>query len=128
VFAQDTVSAGSGGTIFIFAKDVTGIQPNNISAGGGNSYNNNGAGGGGLVKVSYATVNQTIFSYSLWININQGYQPNSTNQVLFNGIFYGPLCLGGQQADYLKCANCSPKSYSTLGDPVCRPCPSSKLY
>jgi hypothetical protein len=60
VYVDDTISAGSGGTIFIFSKNLTGVQPNNISAGGGSSYGDNGAGGGGLVKISYATVNQTI--------------------------------------------------------------------
>ena len=69
VYVNDTISAGSGGTIFIFSKNLTGMNLNNISAGGGNSYNNNGAGGGGLVKISYANVNQTMNRDSLWINI-----------------------------------------------------------
>jgi hypothetical protein len=78
-----------------------------------------------LVKVSYNSVNQNP-SYSLWININQGYQNNSPNILIYsNGIFYGPLCEGGHMAYYLGCTPCNSTSFSTLGDPVCRPCPYS---
>lgn len=56
VNVNDSLSAGSGGTIFITAKDMVGLGANNISATGGNSGNNKGGGGGGLVKISYSTV------------------------------------------------------------------------
>lgn len=70
---NDTLSAGSGGTIFITAKEMVGLGPNNISATGGNSGNNKGGGGGGLVKISFVNVSANV-SYSLWVDINQGYQ------------------------------------------------------
>ena len=70
---NDTLSAGSGGTIFITAKDMVGLGPNNISATGGNSGNNKGGGGGGLVKISFVNVSANV-PYSLWVDMNQGYQ------------------------------------------------------
>lgn len=96
VYFADNLSAGSGGTIFISSKNITGSGANNISAMGGSSYNNNGAGGGGIVKISYTTFQQNPIG-SMWVNINQGYQPNS--QLITtssNGLFYGPQCLAGQ--------------------------------
>lgn len=70
---NDSLSAGSGGTIFITAKDIVGLGPNNISATGGNSGNNKGGGSGGLIKISFLTVYYNV-TYSLWVDINQGYQ------------------------------------------------------
>jgi len=70
-------------------------------AAGGNSYNGNGAGSGGLIKLSSQNVTRQ-FPTSLWIDINQGNQSNNPSySVSNNGIFYGPLCYGGQQMDYL---------------------------
>lgn len=86
---------------------MVGLGVNNISASGGDSYNDQGGGGGGLIKISYLSVEQQP-SYSLWININQGYQNNSPNiNLQSNGIFYGPLCHGGSMAYYLGCISCN---------------------
>ncbi len=46
------VSAGSGGTIFLYTKILSGNYTN-FSAAGGASFNNNGSGAGGIVKISY---------------------------------------------------------------------------
>jgi hypothetical protein len=53
VSANDNLSGGSGGTIFMTSTSIYGYGLNNISAAGGSSYNNNGSGSGGLVKISY---------------------------------------------------------------------------
>lgn len=46
------VSAGSGGTLFLYTKKLSG-NFSNFSAAGGASYNNNGSGAGGIVKISF---------------------------------------------------------------------------
>lgn len=73
VNAQDELSAGSGGTIFVTSKNITGVGKNVIAASGGNSSNNKGAGGGGLVKISFVNSTETPPG-SLFINIYQGVQ------------------------------------------------------
>ncbi len=96
VSVNDSLSAGSGGTIFITTNFINGSGYNYIKSAGGDSYNNLGAGGGGLIKVTYVNRKQNPED-SLWINISQGYQMNSPNQSVYsNGIFYGPVCPGGQ--------------------------------
>ena len=94
-----------------------------VKAIGGNSYNNNGSGGGGVIKVSY----ENMPANNLIINISQGIQ-NGEKGFLSNstGIFYGPVCNPGTYVSSLQCVNCNGKSYSSLGSPVCRPCP--QLY
>lgn len=96
VYIGDDLSAGSAGTIFISSKSIVGVGSNNVSAMGGNSFNNNGAGGGGIVKISYTNYTYNSIS-SIWVNINQGYQPNYQNfSTSSNGLFYGTLCTSGQ--------------------------------
>lgn len=50
------VSAGSGGTLFLYTGLLSGNY-SNFSAAGGASFNNNGSGAGGIVKVSYMSRN-----------------------------------------------------------------------
>ena len=61
---------------------------------------------------------------NLIIDITQGMQ-NGVKGVMSNstGIFYGPVCNPGTYVSYLRCLNCNATNYSSLGDPVCRPCP-----
>jgi hypothetical protein len=70
---QDELSAGSGGTIFVTSKNITGVGRNIVAASGGNSSNNKGAGGGGLVKISFVNSTETPPG-SLFVNIYQGIQ------------------------------------------------------
>ena len=46
------ISAGSGGTIFLYTNILIGDYAN-FSAAGGSSTNNNGSGAGGIIKISY---------------------------------------------------------------------------
>jgi hypothetical protein len=67
------ISAGSGGTIFLYTTNFTGNKAN-FSAAGGGSINSGGSGSGGIIKISYeTTLNNT--RNSLWVNVSQGYQP-----------------------------------------------------
>jgi len=92
---------------------------------GGNSYNNNGSGGGGLIKISFESSSLTAGTNNFRINISQGIQNNASgNLTSSTGIFYGPICNPGTYVSYLSCLKCGPYSYSSLGDPVCRPCPN----
>lgn len=67
------VSAGSGGTLFLYTLDLVGGYTN-FSAAGGASYNNNGSGAGGIVKISFQ--NSSFYNDdSMWVNVSSGYQP-----------------------------------------------------
>lgn len=46
------ISAGSGGTIFLYTNILQGDNVN-FSAAGGSCSNNNGSGAGGIIKISY---------------------------------------------------------------------------
>lgn len=52
---NDSLSAGSGGVIYMYSELMSGNQTN-ISAFGGSSYNNKGAGSGGMVKIAYQQI------------------------------------------------------------------------
>ena len=49
---DEHLSAGSGGTIFLYTYFLEGTC-SNFSAMGGSSYNQNGSGGGGIIKMSF---------------------------------------------------------------------------
>lgn len=85
------VSAGSGGTLFLYTLDLVGGYTN-FSAAGGASYNNNGSGAGGIVKISFQ--NSSFYNDdSMWVNVSSGYQPHEPEMIFQNnGIFYGKFC------------------------------------
>jgi hypothetical protein len=67
------VSAGSGGTLFLYTINLVGSNTT-FSAAGGASYNNNGSGAGGIVKISFLN-SEFVVVESMWVNVSSGYQP-----------------------------------------------------
>jgi hypothetical protein len=122
VYENSSLSAGSGGVVYMYSYYLGGNNTN-ISAFGGSSYNNRGAGSGGIVKISYQILEAQGI---VWINVDQGYQPSEPTQTLeANGLFYGPLCPAGTIRWYLGCKTCSPNTYNMISNEYCLPCPKS---
>lgn len=67
------ISAGSGGTLFLYTNNFTGSY-SIFSAAGGASYNNRGAGAGGIIKISFE--NNYTNPSTMWVNVSAGYQSN----------------------------------------------------
>ena len=99
---DNDLSAGSGGTLFIYSQGLFGSHCN-FSSSGGASYNVNGSGGGGIVKISYDHY-KFYEENSMWVNVTPGYQPpDSRLKFSANGLFYGTFCTPGYYQLYLAC-------------------------
>lgn len=121
------LSAGSGGTLFMYTEKLTG-NFTNFTAAGGASYNNNGSGAGGIVKISYNSMNFSL-SDSMLVNVKSGFQPSPPNMsVQTSGIFYGVFCKPGEYVNFLGCFPCEYGSFSLLGDSSCQTCPVAQNY
>ena len=96
------VSAGSGGTLFMYSEGLIGTHCN-FSSSGGPSYNVNGSGGGGIIKISYDHY-KFYYPNSMWVNVTPGYQPPDVDyEFSANGLFYGTFCTAGYYQLYLAC-------------------------
>lgn len=69
---NDSLSAGSGGTIYLYSDSFTG-EKSTILVNGGASLNNKGAGAGGIVRITF-NQKKLIPHNKVWINVSQGYQ------------------------------------------------------